>query len=304
MPGRIETERDRELEAHYPVPRACRNIFSLILLILIGDLLILSIQDFITIVWGIRFAGDLVNWWIPICIAIIFFNFILRKVTIKDPEYKSIRAFLKDYWKRNVMGYRIEYFLDKEGKLDCHIFEKESEHDDICRDQYSIVFPIGGWFKKPEMYRSGNPVLYSGSKSFRTLRIRESNFCSGGFSGFSLPGVRLSDLHSDTHLDMRTALLFLNYFEWTVRSMIEAILKKIDSLEDDLKEHKGLVSKLGDQSIALGSLHESALGVINQSIIEIDGSKRYIKSKQAQAIRKWLQKEYDRLKKIDTIHHA
>jgi len=111
MPGRIETERDRELEAHYPINGAWKNIFSLILLIMIGNFLILSIPDFISIVWGITFTGDLANRWIPICIGIIFIRLIIAKVTIKDPEYKSIREFLKDYWKRNIMGYRIEYFF-------------------------------------------------------------------------------------------------------------------------------------------------------------------------------------------------
>lgn len=217
---------------------------------------------------------------------------------------------LQAYWHRNVVGYEIWCVYLPDSSSPPHIiYLRESWRNPVIERGFAIILPLGGWFNRPQIVCSQS---YRPNKSIKACeelakwRVELVAICVETKAII----VRLEDRQGDRiQMSVENALQVLNEFAAQLKAWSNtwgAILssfiidkecgaRKLAELQAKLDEQnaKALeqVAALGDLKGTVAFQTKETLTLIETAIQRLDGTKRFINSKQAQAIREWLVEE-------------
>ncbi|MBI5071826.1 hypothetical protein HZB93_02980 [Candidatus Falkowbacteria bacterium] len=268
----------QEVQKYRPIPKGGLKLLVFPLLFLLSA----------TVLWVIvHYDLDKEKWVMRggIILGLVTILMLAEIIGVRHP----IR-WLRDYWWRNVKGYNAWYWRDEEQKIQVSFTrrgEKEDEYAVFLKCPV-IKVPLGGWFNSWGcVYRHRfNEVGQAQGWKVRLPSDPWRNALS--------PHVTLVDAenHSITP-DIGTALDFCEYYfiddrvyEWILRASV--MLVDIKRLMAERDEAKKRAEELEGKWKTACRQREDALSVIAEAIGRIDATKRFIKSDQAQAIRKWL----------------
>lgn len=217
----------------------------------------------------------------------------------------AIKHFL-GYWRRNIVSYRVAFWL-KDGQL-CYGVYLRGQSTDLCQRLKVepdvgpiVVLALGGWFHSSCFYQSF--VSWFSGESGNPDERRKSGWRVQPDWSCSDVRARFTDCYGDAvnipveeFLRRKGDPAFVDAFRIGWRLIFQAAVNKIDQLR---REGKWSIERLewcqnevvelrGQRDMLAGAVQEWAekyavllIGMIEQ----LDATKRFIKSKQAKAIR-------------------
>jgi hypothetical protein len=216
-----------------------------------------------------------------------------------DKPWKEPFRFIREWWLRNVIGYRqASYYaneVDGAGRtlthvLKSHVWLRGREAPEKMAP-YALVVQLGGWFSKS----------YVSGKGYRLNFVHEdwAVLCDGGkFYLRHKDGTCFPCRSEQEVLDMLEALselpagyigtftkLIVERFKWGESTML----------------YVADISKQRDQ---YQSEREKLLQLGVETIVRLDGTKRFIKSREAMDIREWLVGEVQPYLDLDALRRA
>ncbi|MFA6053639.1 MAG: hypothetical protein WC762_13735 [Methylobacter sp.] len=212
---------------------------------------------------------------------------------------------LKAYWHRNVAGFEIWCYYLPDPPLPPHvIYLREHWRDPEIQKGFAIILPLGGWFNRPRIICSQSycPNDIPANEMLAEWRVKLVAI----HEATKVVIVRLEDRYGDrVSTSAENALQILNEFVARLKGLSGdwgAILSRyIIDVECGTRKLAELQAKLDELAVRWNQLANDDIQLENEfsdfietSIGLLDQSKRFIQSKQAQAIREWFVAELNR----------
>lgn len=227
----------------------------------------------------------------------IFLLYWMRSILIDcEPPWPFHR--LRDYWKRNVVGYVAHLHFHKDGEPHLYVTNELyqwgycGDCDRMKSGRVYFQIPLGGWFtsdrdKLPNVIWN-REVSYCNRypESNQLWRVRIANYederlmlkitdCEG--SSITMPAGIVSAIFEKRMMEPRTCS--------TWRELVDGFHGRLNRAETDLEAAT-------QNAATLRAERNTAYQMIDDTICRIKNSKRFGFSKEGQRIREWLTAEY------------